>query len=111
MNPLIIGAFIFALTLVLLATGMPIAFALGITALFFMVLNDGWMAITFLPETLFSGLDDFTLASIPMFIIMGAAVASSRAGSDLYEALSRWLYKVPGSLVISNISDFRLLTI
>ena len=103
MNPLIIGAFIFALTLVLLATGMPIAFALGITALFFMVLNDGWMAITFLPETLFSGLDDFTLASIPMFIIMGAAVASSRAGSDLYEALSRWLYKVPGSLVISNI--------
>ena len=38
-----------------------------------------------------------------MFIIMGAAVASSRAGSDLYEALNRWLYKVPGSLVISNI--------
>lgn len=64
MNPLIIGAFIFALTLVLLATGMPIAFALGITALFFMVLNDGWMAITFLPETLFSGLDDFTLTSV-----------------------------------------------
>jgi C4-dicarboxylate transporter, DctM subunit len=71
--------------------------------LLFMVLNDGWAALTFLPETVFSGLDDFTLASIPMFVIMGAAVASSRAGSDLYEALSRWLYKVPGSLVISNI--------
>ncbi|MGB7991757.1 MAG: TRAP transporter large permease, partial [Candidatus Methylophosphatis roskildensis] len=39
----------------------------------------------------------------PMFVIMGAAVASSRAGSDLYEALARWLHKVPGSLVISNI--------
>jgi len=38
-----------------------------------------------------------------MFVIMGAAVASSRAGSDLYEALSRWLHRVPGSLVISNI--------
>src|SRR5690606_30362013 len=32
-----------------------------------------------------------------------AAVASSRAGSDLYEVLSRWLHRAPGSLVISNI--------
>jgi len=38
-----------------------------------------------------------------MFVIMGAAVASSRAGSDLYEALARWLHRVPGSLVIANI--------
>jgi tripartite ATP-independent transporter DctM subunit len=34
---------------------------------------------------------------------MGAAIGSSRAGSDLYEALNRWLNRVPGSLVISNI--------
>jgi C4-dicarboxylate transporter, DctM subunit len=103
MSASVTGVMIFVVALVLLATGMPIAFALGSTALLFMLLNDGWMALAFLPETVFSGLDDFTLASIPMFVIMGAAVASSRAGSDLYEALSRWLYKVPGSLVISNI--------
>ncbi|MEY2994984.1 MAG: hypothetical protein RL357_1919 [Pseudomonadota bacterium] len=103
MSPETTGFLIFGLALVLLATGMPIAFALGGTALTFMFISDGWNALSFLPETVFSGLDDFTLASIPMFVIMGAAVASSRAGSDLYEALSRWLYKVPGSLVISNI--------
>jgi C4-dicarboxylate transporter DctM subunit len=34
---------------------------------------------------------------------MGAAVASSPAGRDLYEALDRWLNRVPGSLVLSNI--------
>jgi len=38
-----------------------------------------------------------------MFVLMGAAVASSRAGPDLYEALARWFHRVPGSLVISNI--------
>lgn len=103
MNPLILGLLLLALTVILLATGMPIAFALGGAALLFMLFNDGWHSLTFLTETVFSGLNDFTLASIPMFIIMGAAVASSRAGSDLYEALSRWLYRVPGSLVISNI--------
>ena len=103
MSPLAIGLLIFVVTIALLATGMPIAFALGMTALGFMIVFDGWNATHFVPETIFAGLDDFTLVSLPMFIIMGAAVASSRAGSDLYEALARWLHRVPGSLVISNI--------
>ena len=103
MTPLTIGVLIFVVTILLLATGMPIAFALGMTALAFMIWFDGWQSIAFVPETVFAGLDDFTLVSLPMFIIMGAAVASSRAGSDLYEALARWLHRVPGSLVISNI--------
>ncbi len=103
MSPLLIGALVFAATLLVLATGLPIAFGLGAVALLFMVIFDGWGSVHFLPETIYSGLDDFTLVSLPMFVIMGAAVASSRAGSDLYEALARLLHKVPGSLVISNI--------
>jgi tripartite ATP-independent transporter DctM subunit len=103
MGPLAIGLLIFVVTCAVLATGMPIAFALGSVALGFMITMDGWNSVHFVPETFFSGLNDFTLVSLPMFIIMGAAVASSRAGSDLYEALTRWLHRVPGSLVLSNI--------
>lgn len=103
MTPLTTGLLIFVVTTLVLATGIPIAFALGSVALGFMVFFDGWNSIHFVPETVFSGLNDFTLVSLPMFIIMGAAVACSRAGSDLYEALARWLHRVPGSLVISNI--------
>jgi len=102
-SPLLIGALVFGATLLVLATGIPIAFGLGAVALGFMIIFDGWSSVHFVPETVFSGLDDFTLVSLPMFIIMGAAVASSKAGSDLYEALARLLHKVPGSLVISNI--------
>ena len=103
MSPLAIGLVVFAVTTALLATGLPIAFGLGAVSLLFMIVFDGWNSVHFIPETVFAGLNDFTLVSLPMFIIMGAAVASSRAGSDLYEALSRWLHRVPGSLVISNI--------
>ena len=103
MSALAIGLLILFATVVVLATGIPIAFGLGAVALLFMVAFDGWGSISFLPETVFAGLSDFTLVSLPMFIIMGAAVASSRAGSDLYEALARWLHRIPGSLVISNI--------
>ncbi len=98
-----IGLLVFVSTVAVLATGVPIAFGLGIVALSFMIIFDGFNSINFVAETTFAGLDDFTLVSIPMFIIMGAAVASSRAGSDLYEALARWLHRVPGSLVISNV--------
>src|SRR3546814_18749051 len=47
--------------------------------------------------------DLFSLVAIPMFILMGAAVSSSPAGRDLYEALDRWLHRVPGGLVLSNL--------
>jgi C4-dicarboxylate transporter DctM subunit len=60
-------------------------------------------------ETLYSGLHDFTLVSIPMFIMTGAAIGSSPAGRDLYIALDRWLYRVPGGPVISNIGPARCL--
>jgi C4-dicarboxylate transporter DctM subunit len=103
MSPLEIGLLVCAVTLAVLATGIPIAFGLGAVSVVFMLIFDGWRSVGYLSDTLFAGLNDFTLVSIPMFVIMGTAIASSRAGSDLYEVLNRWLHRVPGSLVISNL--------
>ena len=60
-------------------------------------------SLELIPEVLFGKLDNFALLSIPMFILMGAAIASTRAGADLYEALDRWLTRVHGGLVVSNL--------
>lgn len=103
MSPLEMGVVIALVTTLLLFSGAPVAFAMGAAAVGFLVIFDGPRMLGVVAENMLSGLDDFTLVSIPMFVLMGAAVASSRAGSDLYEALERWLYKVPGSLVISNL--------
>ena len=103
MNPLELGLLIAVVLILVLLSGMPVAFALGVVAVGFLVIFEGPDSLNILAETLFGGLNEFALLSIPMFILMGAAVASSRAGSDLYEALERWLYKVPGGLIISNI--------
>ena len=67
------------------------------------MLFQGFDALHVVAETFYAGLNDFTLVSIPMFVMMGAAIGSSPAGKDLYEALDRWLYRVPGGLVISNL--------
>ena len=103
MSPLTLGLIIGVVTLLVLFSGAPVAFALGLVAVGVLWIMKGWGAVAFLSEKLFNGLEDFTLVSIPMFVLMGAAVASSRAGSDLYEAFARWMHRVPGSLVVSNL--------
>ncbi|GMG83228.1 TRAP transporter large permease [Paralimibaculum aggregatum] len=103
MDPLTLGAFVAIATVLILVAGIPVAVGLLITASAFIAIFDGPGALEELPYKFFSQLDNFALLSIPMFVIMGAAIASTRAGADLYEALERWLTRVPGGLVISNL--------
>lgn len=103
MSPLLLGLLVAAVLILVLLTGAPVAFSLGAVAIGFLLVFSGVGSLGVIAETLFGGLNEFALLSIPMFILMGAAVASSRAGSDLYEALERWFYKVPGGLIISNL--------
>ncbi|HEY7674121.1 MAG TPA: TRAP transporter large permease [Burkholderiales bacterium] len=94
---------VLALTLVVLLSGAPVAFGLGALSVVFIVVFQGFDALHVVAENFFAGLNDFTLVSIPMFVMMGAAIGTSPAGRDLYEALDRWLYRLPGGLVISNL--------
>jgi tripartite ATP-independent transporter DctM subunit len=103
MSPATQGAIVLIITLVVLLSGAPIAFGLGAISIVFLIIFHGIDSLHVVAETFYAGLHDFTLVSIPMFIMMGAAIGSSPAGKDLYEALDRWLYRVPGGLVISNI--------
>ena len=103
MSPLAIGILIGIVSVVVLASGIPVAFGLVVVAVVFLAMFDGVGSLVIAGELFFSGLADFTLVSIPMFIAMGAAVAASPAGGDLYGALDRWLYRIPGGLAISNL--------
>jgi tripartite ATP-independent transporter DctM subunit len=103
MGELELGGLVALATVGLLLLGAPVAFVLGAVAIVFLVAVEGVAALDIVPNVFYGGLDSFALLSIPMFIVMGGAVASSRAGPDLYEALDRWLYRVPGGLLVSNI--------
>jgi C4-dicarboxylate transporter, DctM subunit len=103
MSPTAAGLLIIGALILLLGTGMPIAFALGLAAVTALFLQSGFDIFYILGDTMFSGIANLAYVSIPMFVLMGAAVASSPAGSDLYTALDRWLNRIPGGLVLSNI--------
>lgn len=103
MDPVSLGGLVALATIVVLFSGVSVASGLLIVAAGFLIAFDGLRSLELMPEIFFGGLNDFALLSIPMFIIMGAAISSTRAGADLYEALDRWLTRVPGGLVISNL--------
>ena len=90
-------------TLIVLFSGIPIAFGLSFVSITLLIAFEGFQMLDVFAETFYAGLNSFVLLSIPMFILMGMAVANSPAGKDLYTGLDRWLWRVPGGLVISNI--------
>ncbi len=103
MDPLSLGAIVAIATIVVLFSGISVASGLLVVAAAFLIIFDGMSSMSLMPEVFFGKLNNFALLSIPMFIIMGAAIASTRAGADLYEALERWMTRVPGGLVVSNL--------
>ena len=103
MDPLLLGAIVAIATILVLFSGVAVANGLLIVSAIFLITFDGFRSLELMPEILYGKLDNFALLSIPMFILMGASIASTRAGADLYEALDRWLTRVPGGLVISNL--------
>ncbi|NBR89990.1 MAG: TRAP transporter large permease [Rhodobacteraceae bacterium] len=103
MDPLSLGLLVALITIIVLFSGVSVASGLLIVSAGFLLVFDGMRSLELMPEIFFGKLNSFALLSIPMFIIMGAAISSTRAGADLYEALERWLTRVPGGLVMSNL--------
>jgi C4-dicarboxylate transporter, DctM subunit len=89
-SALTIGAIVGLVLLVTLALGMPVAFALGLTALISIVLFLTVAELAFFADFLFSSLNDFALLAIPLFVLMGAIFGHSKASQDLLEAAHVW---------------------
>ncbi len=103
MSVLTIGLLYGAATLLLMFSGMPIAFALGGVATMFMYFFMPAASLDTVTQNVYEELASITLLSIPLFILKGAAIGKSPAGRDLYLAIHVWLQRVPGGLGIANV--------
>ena len=103
MSELAVGLCYGAATLLVMFTGMPIAFALGSVAVTFMYFFMSASSLDMVTQNVYEEMASITLLSIPLFIMKGAAIGKSRAGQDLYSAIHAWLHKLPGGLGIANV--------
>jgi tripartite ATP-independent transporter DctM subunit len=103
MSELALGALYAAVTLVVMFSGMPIAFALGVVATGFMYFFMPASSLDTITQNVYEEMASITLLSIPLFILKGAAIGKSPAGRDLYAGIHAWLHRVPGGLGIANV--------
>ena len=103
MSVLTIGLLYGAATLLVMMSGMSIAFALGAVALTFMYFFMPASSLDTVTQNVYEELASITLLSIPLFIMKGAAIGKSAAGRDLYLALHAWMHRIPGGLGIANV--------
>jgi len=99
----IIGALYGVVTLLVMFSGMPIAFSLGAVAAVFMYFFMPGSALDTVTQNVYEEMASITLLSIPLFILKGVAIGKSRAGADLYSTLHAWMHRIPGGLGIANV--------
>jgi C4-dicarboxylate transporter DctM subunit len=98
------GFAVFILVLMLLfATRTPVAVALGLIGIVGTVLFVSLDAIRQIANIAFTQSSSFVLTVVPLFVLMGEALAATRIGSDLFQTAQMWLRRLPGALAIATV--------
>jgi C4-dicarboxylate transporter, DctM subunit len=103
MTMLALGLLFGAVTLLIMFSGMPIAFSLGAVGVIFMAIFMPASSLDTVTQNVYEEMSSITLLSIPLFILKGSAIGRTRAGQDLYAAMHVWMGRVPGGLGIANV--------
>lgn len=102
-DPLVQGAIIVAIALICFLIGMPIAFALGMTAIISILLFLGPSQFDLFAKFVFDSTNDFGLLAIPLFVLMGNLFGGSIISKHLFEAGEAWLSRIRGGLAMSSV--------
>jgi tripartite ATP-independent transporter DctM subunit len=88
--------------LVLIGLSVPIAYALGLSALLYFVFDDPQMALV-LPQRTLSGMNSYALITLPLFILMGLVMNASRITAQLLNFSSIFVGGLRGGLGLVNV--------
>lgn len=96
-------AAMFAALLILLLTGMPLAFVTLLVALIFAL---GWFgpnAVPLITSRIFTFVNSFVFVSVPMFVLMAGILDRSGIARDLFDAMRLFGGKLRGGVAIQTL--------
>lgn len=97
MTTILILAALFAL----LASGIPVAFALGGLGAILLLIGD--FSPLMVPQGFLSTIDNFVLLAVPLFLLMSNVLLKGGVGRDLFNAVNAWVGHFPGGLAVATI--------
>ena len=89
---------IFAVLLIMLMIDIPIAVAIGLTAVIFFVVQGQTSFLAMLPQRMYSGTTGFTLLAIPFFILAGNLMNCGGTTQRLFRFARALVGHVPGGV-------------
>ena len=88
---------VFSSLIVLMMTGMPIAICFMFINIIGAVLVLGYPAgLDYIIQSMWSSLATFTIAPVPLFVIVGELMFHSGLGGDVVKIVDQWLGRLPG---------------
>jgi len=112
-DPLILAVILIAVMFVFLLSSIWIGASLFLTGIFGMLIYDHHLppAISIvtkignlLSSSVYDSLNSWSLAALPMFILMGEILHYSSISNKLFNGLVPWLSRVPGRLLHINVA-------
>lgn len=105
MTPFDIGLAGICVLFVLILIGMPIGFAMGLVGFVGCGIMRSWPFALFqlktVPFSTFS--DSYTMACLPLFVLMGELCFHAGISSELYMSVHYWLGRMRGGLAIATV--------
>src|SRR4051812_8026004 len=104
MDSTLLSILIVVFMFVLLFCGMPIGFAMGLSALIgTLLLIDAQAAFSLLGITAYDTAVTYNLSVVPMFVLMGYIAGGAGLSEQLYRACNAWLGHRRGGLALATI--------
>ncbi|RTL57813.1 MAG: TRAP transporter large permease [Rhodocyclaceae bacterium] len=86
-----------------LAAGMPIVFVLGVSTLVYFLGTGQTQFLVVLPQRMFSGMDQFVLLAIPLFILAGNLMDVGGLTRRLLDFANVWVGRFRGGVSLTTI--------
>ncbi|WP_226629917.1 TRAP transporter large permease, partial [Alloyangia pacifica] len=93
----------FGLMVVLLLTGMPLAFVTLLVSLVFALGFFGPLSITVITSRIYTFVNSFIFVSVPMFVLMAAMLDRSGVARDLFDAMKLIGGRIRGGVAVQTI--------
>ena len=103
MSVLLATIVLFVMMLAFIGLGLPIAFALGGSAVIFGVTTGGWEALYYLMLGIWNNIRTIVLIPIPLFIFMGNVLQSSGLAEDTYKMVQNYVGGLRGGLAVATV--------
>lgn len=98
-----IGLLMFAVCLLLLLIGFPVAFTFGGAAVVFGLFAEGPEIFSMMPHRIWSVMNNTILMAIPLFIFMGIILQKSKLAERLLESMGFLFGEMRGGIAISTV--------